>query len=324
MADGIQVPGSELLEVGLGEVQAAQARITGIAWRTPTLPMSRNDDEVQVKLECLQRTGSFKIRGAWNRMTQTSGEERKAGFVTVSAGNHGQAVAWAARRLGAPCTVWVPEDAVERKVEAMQALGATIKRLPHDQIMQTMVTQGFPRVENQTYIHPFGHPDTIAGQGTVALEILEDTPDVKTILVPVGGGGLSAGIATAVKAKAPQVTVLGVQSAGAPALPKSLEHDRPEITGKPDTIADGVATDRVFPYMWPILRERLDGALVATDDQIKQAMRHMAHEMHVIAEGAGAVALAVALAHRDQLEAPIVAVSSGGNVDPALLRELLA
>lgn len=314
----------ELEGVGLEAIREAAEAIDGVAWRTPLLPASRHEEGLLLKLEALQRTGAFKLRGAWNRMHRTTEAEREAGFVTISAGNHGQAVAWAAQHLQAPCTVWVPEDAVPDKVEKMRALGAKIRRLPHEEIMEAMETRSFERAGEATYIHPFGDPHVVAGQGTVGLEIVEALPEVGTVLVPVGGGGLASGIATAVDALAPEAAVYGVQSTTSPALAESFETGRAEITGPPDTFADGMATDRVFAYMWPLLRDRLEGALTVTDDELEAAIRHLATETHVVAEGAGAAALAAAWAHRDALDEPIVAVVSGGNLQPDQLAEILA
>lgn len=311
--------------VGLKDIEDAARRIEGIAWRTPTLPASRDDDgKLYLKLETLQRTGSFKLRGAWNRMSRATEEERRRGFVTLSAGNHGQAVAWSARRLGAPCTVWVPDGAVQRKVDAMKAMGATVRSLPHEEIMDAMRTTDFARADGATYVHPFGDPLVMAGAGTVGLEIARDVPSVRTVLVPVGGGGLACGIATAVKALLPGVKVYGVQAEGAAPLPRSWEEGRPVATGPPKTIADGMAATRVFEYMWPLLRSRLDGALEVSDAELALAVAHLAKEPHVVAEGAGAAALAAARRYRERLDEPIVCVVSGGNLDASLLARLIS
>ncbi|HEV8359290.1 MAG TPA: pyridoxal-phosphate dependent enzyme, partial [Candidatus Thermoplasmatota archaeon] len=253
---------SPVEQVGLKDIEDAARQIEGTAWRTPLLPAGRDEDgKLLLKMEALQRLGSFKIRGAWNRMSRTSQEERAQGFVTVSAGNHGQAVAWCARRLGAPCTVWVPEGAVQRKVESMRAMGADVRALPHEQIMDAMRTTEFPHDPGKTYIHPFGDPRVFAGAGTVGLEVAQALPGVRTVLIPVGGGGLSGGSATAIKALCPTARVYGVQAEGADPLPRSFETGQAEASGPPRTFADGMAATRVFDYMWPVLRERLDGAM---------------------------------------------------------------
>lgn len=316
--------GDALLRVGLRDVEDAARRIEGIAWRTPLVPAGRDEDALLLKLEALQRLGSFKIRGAWNRMGRAGPDERAKGFVTVSAGNHGQAVAWCARRLGAPCTVFVPEGAVARKVESMRAMGAVVRSLPHAAIMESMRTLEFPHAEGMAYVHPFGDPRIVAGAGTVGLEVAQGLGRVGCVLVPVGGGGLVSGVAIAVKALHPRAKVYGVQAEGAPALPRSWEAGEPVDVGAPRTFADGVAATRVFPYMWPVLRERLDGAIAVSDAEIQRAVVHLAKECHVVAEGAGGVALAAAWKHRGELPEPIVAVVSGGNIDPALLARFLA
>ena len=314
-----------LRAVGLKDIEDAARVVRGIAWRTPLLPAGRDEDaHLLLKMEALQRLGSFKIRGAWNRMSRTTEAERKRGFVTVSAGNHGQAVAWSARKLGAPCTVYVPDKAVQRKVDSMRAMGAEVKHLPHQVIMDAMNTQEFPTDPSKTYIHPFGHAHTIAGAGTVGLEIAHDAPDLKTVLVPVGGGGLSSGVATAIKALHPRAKVYGVQAQGADPLPRSFESGQAEDSGPPQTFADGMAATRVFGYMWPVLRERLDGAMRVSEAELQKAVVHLAKECHVVAEGAGAAGLAAAWKFRGELEEPVVAVVSGGNLDPALLARFLA
>jgi threonine dehydratase len=331
----------DLRHVTLKDIEEAARQIEGVAWRTPLVPASRDSDQsadwssplagargddgkLYLKVEALQRTGSFKMRGAWNRMSRASSEERARGFVTVSAGNHGQAVAWCARKLGAPCTVWVPDGAVARKVESMRAMGAVVKHKPHEEIMDAMMTAELPFAEGASFIHPFGDPLVMAGAGTVGLEIARDRSDIKTVLVPVGGGGLVSGVSTAVKALLPGVKVFGVQAAGADPLPQSFEQGKPVDSGPPKTFADGIGATRVFGYMWPTLRERLDGAFRVTDDELQKAVVHLAKESHVVAEGAGAAALAAAWRYHDRLEGPIACVVSGGNVDPALLAKLLS
>lgn len=291
--------------------------------RTPLVPASHFEDEgIYLKLECLQPTGSFKVRGAWNRVSTSTDEERKKGFVTVSAGNHGQALAWAAKKVGARCTVYVPDDAVERKVESIRSMGATIVRRPHQEIMESMSDDRMEKL-GMTFVHPFADPKVVAGQGTIGLEILEDNPVVRTVVVPVGGGGLVNGIALAVKAKRPEVIFYGVQAEGAAPLPKSLQSGVAEDVGEPKTIADGIGATRVYDYMLPLFKKNLEGAFTVNDEELKLTMSRLAKESHVIAEPAGAAALAGAMKYRKELEEPIVCVVSGGNVDPKLLREVI-
>ncbi len=310
------------LKPTIREIEDASKRIDGIAWRTPLLPASRHDTGVLLKLECLQRNGSFKIRGAWNRMSRTKDEERARGFVTVSAGNHGQAVAWCARHLNSKCTVWVPDDAVERKVKAMEAMGAIIKRMPEVEIMNSMTDDRWEKAK-EIYIHPFGDRYVIAGQGTVGLEVLQDFPEVKTVIVPIGGGGLISGIGTAIKSKKPNVKIYGVQAELAAPILASFKSGKPERIETGKTFADGIAADRVFDYMWPVMREVIDGAFAVSEDEMRAAIRHLANETHVVAEGAGSAALAAAWKYSNQLEKPIVCIVSGGNTDDAVLSNII-
>jgi threonine dehydratase len=310
--------------VTLAQVEEAAARIRGAVYRTPLLPSSRFDaGSVLLKLECLQPTGSFKVRGAWNRMSRSTAEERGKGFVTISAGNHGQAVAWSAKRLGAPCTVYVPTDAVQRKVDSMESMGARIVRRPHSEIMEAMTDDRMAKL-GMTFVHPFGDPLVVAGQGTIGLEVLEDAPRVKSIVVPIGGGGLAAGIAQAVRAKSPGVKVYGVQAEGAAPVPKALATGRAEDVGDPRTIADGIGATKAYEYMLPLLREHLEGVYTVSDDEIRGAMKALVLESHVAPEPAGAASLACARKHADDMPSPTACVVSGGNSDPALLASLLS
>jgi threonine dehydratase len=309
--------------VSIGDIEDAKNRIRGTAYRTPIVPASRFDDgKIYLKLECLQRTGSFKIRGAWNRMSRSTPEELRRGFVTISAGNHGQAVAWCAKKLGSSCTVFVPEDAVQRKVESIQSMGATIVRKPHEEIMESMVDDRMEKL-GWVFIHPFGDPAVVAGQATIGLEILEDLPEVRTVVVPVGGGGLINGVARALRVKKHEVKIFGIQAEGAAPLPLSLSSGMPARVGQPKTIADGIAATFVFDYMFPLFKENQIEALTVTDDEIKGAIKFIMKESHAIAEPAGASSLAAAIRYRSRMEEPILCVVSGGNADQQLLSKLL-
>ncbi len=323
--------------VHLKDIEEARKRVTDVAFRTPLLPASSHFDDAKLylKLECLQRTGSFKVRGAWNKMSRVSQEDLAKGFVTVSAGNHGQAVAWCARKLGSPCTVYVPLNAVKRKIESMESMGAKIVRKSHEEIMESMTDDRMEEL-GMVFVHPFGDPYVVAGQGTIGLEILEDLPNVRSVIVPVGGGGLVNGIATALRAKEREVEsgggernhnklkIFGVQAEGAAPLLKSFESGRAERIGDPHTIADGIAATYVFDYMFPLFKENEIQPLVVSDREIEQAMRHIMKECHAIAEPAGASSLAAAWRYRSQLEEPIVCVVSGGNADFSLLSRLIS
>jgi len=311
----------EPIHVAFRDVEAAVPVVREVAVRTPTIRFG-GGDEPHLKLENLQRLGVFKIRGTWNRVSRLSEEDRRRGLTTISSGNHGLSLAWAAKRLGVPCVVRVPEGAVARKVEAIRALGAEVEPMPRAMLVLFHEEERW-REWPQTFIHPVAHAHTIAGAGTIGLEIMEDVPDVRTILVPVGGGGLACGVAIGAKGRNPEVKVFGVQAEGAAALPEALRTGKPHRVENPQTIADGIRVAVVLPNMLPLFRRHLDGCLVVSDDEIRGAMRRLAVESKVVAEPAGAAAFAAWLRYRDELPAPVAAVVSGGNVDPGLLAEVV-
>jgi threonine dehydratase len=309
--------------VDLADVEAALGVVHEVALRTPTRAFpGLETDEVFLKLENLQRLGAFKIRGAWNRMSRLSAEERRRGVATISSGNHGLAVAWSARRLGLPCVVHIPQGAAGPKVEAIRAQGAELKEMPRGELVRTH-TDELWRSWPQTFIHPFAHPQIIAGQGTIGWELAEDLPGVRTVLVPVGGGGLSSGIAIAVKARIPGVKVFGVQAAGAATLPTVFQTKTAFRVEDPQTIADGIRIGIILPAMAELLLRNLDGCLVVSDAEIEEAMRRLALEAKIVAEPAGAAAFAAWIGHRHELEPPVAVIVSGGNVDPAFLARTL-
>jgi threonine dehydratase len=311
----------EHIDVTLRDVESALPVIREVAWSTPTVRFPGADDPVWLKLENLQRLGAFKIRGVWNRIAQLTTADRERGVSTISSGNHGLAVAWAAHRLGLPCTVRVPEGAVGRKVEAIRAQGADVTPIARPELVDAHENETW-RSWPTAFIHPFAHPATIAGQGTIGLEIVHDVPEVRTVLVPVGGGGLVTGIATAVKGLVPQAHVYGVQAEGASPLPVALRTHQSHRIDRPKTIADGIGIGIILPSMAEILGRVLDGALVVTDTEIRSAMRRLALESKIVAEPAGAAAFAAWIRYLDSLTPPVVALVSGGNVDPGLLAEV--
>ncbi len=304
------------------DVEAALPRVREVARRTPTLPFP-GEEALFLKCENLQRLGAFKIRGAWNRMSQLPAPERRAGVATISSGNHGLAVSWCAKRLGIPCVVHVPQGAAGPKVEAIRALGADLREMPRDELVRAHVEETW-RAWPGTFIHPFAHPHVVAGQGTIGWELAEDLPQARTILVPVGGGGLSSGIAIAVKARLPDAQVFGVQAEGAASLPNVFRTRKTNRVDDPRTIADGIRIGIILPAMADLLLRHLDGCLVVSDDDIRGAMRRLALEAKVVAEPAGAAAFAAWTRYREQLEPPVAVVVSGGNVDPALLAQVLS
>lgn len=309
--------------MGVEDVEAALDIVREVASHTPTVKFpGATEGDLYLKLENLQRLAAFKIRGAWNRISRLSAEERRRGVATISSGNHGLAVAWSAKRLRLPCRVYVPQGATGPKVEAIRAQGAELREMGREDLVRAH-TEELWKSWPQTFVHPFAHPHVIAGQGTVGWEIAEDLPDVRTVLVPVGGGGLSSGIAIALKSLIPKAKVFGVQAEGAASLPTVFRTKEPYRVENPQTIADGIRIGIVLPSMADLLLRHLDGCFVVSDDDIRGAMRRLALEAKVVAEPAGAAAFAAWSRYREELEPPVVAVVSGGNVDPALMAEIL-
>jgi threonine dehydratase len=310
------------IEVTIRDIEEALPVVQKVARRTPTIPLEGPEGEVWLKLENLQRLGVFKIRGAWNRISRLTQEERQRGVTTLSSGNHGRAVAWSARRLGLRCVVRVPEGAAPQKLAAIRAEGAEVVPVPRAELIRIHEEERW-RSWPETYLPPFAHLAMIAGNGTAGLEIAEDVLKARTVLVPVGGGGLAAGIAIAVKARLPTAKVFGVQAEGAASLPTALKTGRGFHLERPRTIADGIGVGLMLPSMVDLLKRHLDGCLLVSDAEIRAAMRRLALEAKVIAEPAGAASFAAWAHHQESLEPPVVAVVSGGNVDPALLAEVV-
>lgn len=301
--------------VTLDEIRAARERIRGVITRTPLIRLLHGMDgvpEIWLKLENLQPINAFKIRGAANAVAMLGPEERNKGVWTISAGNAGQGVAYAAREAGVPCTVVVIETAAETKIERMRALGANLVKAPFDACWRAMDERAFPGVEG-TFVHPFDDHDFVAGNATVALEILEDLPNVKTVIAAIGGGGLVAGIGSAVRALAPHVRVLGAEPETAAPGAASFASKSPQVFEKWEaSFVDGAGGKSIFPRMWERLKDTVDGSTVVTLDEVRSAMKLIASKSRVISEGAGALSVAAALKEKD---GPVVAVISGGNVD---------
>ncbi|HVR44221.1 MAG TPA: pyridoxal-phosphate dependent enzyme [Thermoanaerobaculia bacterium] len=310
--------------VTLDEIRAAGERIAGTIVRTPLVRWNLGDEapEIWLKLETLQPINAFKLRGAANAVALLPPGERSRGVWTISAGNAGQGVAFAARAAGVPCTVVAIETAAETKVERMRALGARIVKAPFDACWEAMERRTFPGVEG-TFVHPFDDHDFIAGNATIGLEILDDLAQVRTVIAAIGGGGLIAGIGSAMRALAPRVRVLGAEPETAAPGAKSFEAGEPRVfEGWTASFVDGAGGKSIFPPMWERLRETVDGSVVVTLDEVRDAMRLIADKVRVIAEGAGA--LGPAAARREAAgSGPIVAVVSGGNVDLARFCELI-
>jgi threonine dehydratase len=309
--------------IAIEEIRAARERLAGRVLRTPLVPLDLPDQPaaIYLKLENLQPIGSFKLRGALNAVLQTDPDDLRAGVVTASAGNMGQGVAWAARELGLPCTVVVPDHAPETKLAAIERLGGRTLKVPYERWWQAISESSFPEVEG-AFIHPVQDERVMAGNGTIGLEILDDLPEPDRVLVPFGGGGLSVGIASAVKAVRPSTRVYAVEPATGAPLTAAFETGEPRPVEYQVSFVDGSGAPAVLPAMWPRAREALDGAFSVSLDGTAAAVRLLAERARVVAEGAGALALAAALANG--WDETIVCVVSGGNIDASKLTKILA
>ena len=301
--------------IPLERIRAAAERARPHVLRSPLLPI----EGASLKAECLQPTGSFKVRGFFAAALALPADRLRKGVITVSAGNAAQACAYAAHTLGVPCRVFMFDTAPRPKVEGVKRWGATPIFMPRDELLAWMAAEEW-RKEPETFLHPFADPEVIAGHGGIGLELLEEVPDLARVVVPVGGGGLISGIASALKGSRPEIEVLGVQSDGYAMWPRVFEAGGP-VTVKPETIADGT-TGPFDARMFELLKECVDRWLVVAEPRLKAAIPELAATAKVVAEGAGALAYAAL----EQLPPgpPTVAVVSGGNIDPALLASLLS
>ena len=299
----------------LADIEAARARLTGIARVTPVYTSEtlarRAGRTVYLKAENLQRTGAFKIRGAVNRIATLSEGERAAGVVAASAGNHGQAVAWAAREVGVPATVFMPQDSPMTKVEATRTYGARVELggAMFDEALAA--AEAYMEETGATFVHPFEDELVIAGQGTVGLELVEQTPDATTVVLPIGGGGLASGVAIALRALRPDVRLVGVQAAACSPLAGGQERGF--------TIAEGIWVKKPGDLTSAIIREHVDEVVTVSDDEISAAILLLLERCKLVVEGAGAAGLAAVLAGRAGADDPVAVVLSGGNIDPSLL-----
>ncbi len=309
----------------MSEIRDARVRIAGTIVRTPLvrLELGPGFPDVRLKLENLQPINAYKLRGAANAVALLSDAERRRGVWTISAGNAGQGVAYAARAAGVPCTVVAIETAPAAKLERMRALGAKLVLVPYGVAWQALDDRSYPGVSG-TFIHPFDDQNFITGHATMGLEILEDAPDTVAIIAAIGGGGLITGVASAVKALRPEIKVWGAEpETAAPAALSFAKGSAQVFSDWKATFVDGAGGKSVFPRMWQRMRPVVEGSIVVSLDETKRAMRLMAEKARVIAEGAGALALAAALTGKAG-SGPIVAVVSGGNIDLAKFSELIA
>lgn len=307
----------------LSQIEDARQLIAGTALRTPLVRLNTREApaEIHLKLENLQPIGSFKIRGATNAMAHLSPETLSRGVLTASAGNMAQGVAWRARELGIPCTVVAPNTAPDTKVKAVERLGGRVIKAPFEDWWRAFETRSFPGVE-ATFIHAFDDLNVMAGNGTIALEIMEDLPEVDAVVVPWGGGGLTCGIAAAMRALNPKCKIYAAEVATAAPLVVSLAAGTPQTVDYQPSFVDGIGSKVVFPQMLKRAQQLIDGSLVAELDEVKSALRIMAERNRVIAEGAGACALACALAGKAGA-GKVVCIVSGGNIDFSKLCEIL-
>jgi threonine dehydratase len=312
------------LVITLSAIREARQVIAPPAIRTPLVRFNVESApaEIYLKLENLQPIGAFKIRGAANAMARLSSEKLEHGVVTASAGNMAQGVAWCARSLGIPCTVIAPETAPETKIQAIERLGGRVIKVSFAEWWRAFEERAFPGVSG-TFIHSFDDADVMAGNGTIAFEVLEDLPDVDGIVIPWGGGGLTCGIASALRELRPQCRIFAAEVETAAPLAASLAAGTPtEVEYQPSWV-DGIGAKAVFPQMFERARQLIDGSIVADLESVAEALRLLITHNHVVAEGAGACPVACALSGKAG-GGKIVCVVSGGNIDPAKLARVLA
>ena len=306
--------------IELAEIEAARERIAGAAVRTPLLRLHvEAPAEIYLKLENLQPVNSFKIRGATNAVMLAPEEARRTGLVTASAGNMAQGVAWTARELGVPATIAVPEHAPQAKLAAIERLGGRVLKLPYDDWWNVIVTSQVDGVEG-LFVHPVQDPGVMAGNGTIGLEILDDLPAPDAVVIPYGGGGLTVGIASAVKALRPDTKIFTAEPATAAALAAAFAAGQPTDVDYQPSFVDGSGSRRVLDTMWPLVRPLVDGALSIPVAEVAAAVRLLAERARVIAEGAGALALAASLSGRAG-SGKVVCIVSGGNINLSTLAE---
>ncbi len=315
---------ADSLDVSLADIEDARRHIAASALRTPLLRLHGIDGpaEIYLKLENLQPIGSFKIRGAANAMAHIPAAQLSRGVLTASAGNMAQGVAWRARELGIPCTVIAPETAPQVKLQAIERLGARLIKVSFDRWWQTFQERTYPGVD-ATFIHAFDDPHVMAGNGTIGLEIVEDLPDVDAVVIPWGGGGLTCGIATALRARKPSCHIYAAEVATAAPLAASLARGEVAVVDYQPSFVDGIGSKTVFPQMLQRARQLIDGSLVASLAEVASAMRLLAERNRVLAEGAGACPVACALAGKAG-SGKIACVVSGGNIDLKKLCLLLS
>ncbi|HEV8700912.1 MAG TPA: pyridoxal-phosphate dependent enzyme [Candidatus Polarisedimenticolia bacterium] len=314
----------EVRPIALDEIRQARERIARTIVRTPLLrlELGPGQPDIRLKLENLQPINAYKLRGAANAVAMLPESERRKGVWTISAGNAGQGVAYAARQAGVPCTVVAIETAPAAKIERMRALGARLVLVPYEVAWQALDERAYPGVEG-TFVHPFDDHDFIAGHATMGLEILEDAPDTAAVIAAIGGGGLITGVASAVKALKPEVRIWGAEPETAAPAAASFAAGSPQVfKAWEPSFVDGAGGKSMFPRMWRRMSSLVDGSIVVSLDATRRAMRLLAEKTRVISEGAGALPLAAALTGKAG-QGPIVAIVSGGNIDLGKFAELI-
>jgi threonine dehydratase len=309
--------------IPLAEIEAARQRLDGLALRTPLIRYNVDTGPVEIylKMENLQPIGAFKIRGAGNAMAIAGEEALKHGVWTASAGNMAQGVAWNAARLGVRCSVVVPDHAPDAKLDALTRLGAEIVKVPFEEWWEIIVTHSHAG-QSGVFVHPVSDPAVMAGNGTIGLEVVEDLPDLDAVVVPYGGGGLSSGIASALRHLRPEVPVYAAEVKTSAALHAAFAAGQPTEIDYTPSFVDGIGSSRVLDEMWPLVSELLSGSLVASLEEVENAVRLLATRNRVIAEGAGAAGVANAAEGRAG-DGKVVCIVSGGNIDASKLANIL-
>lgn len=314
------------ITVSIDDIEKARGRIAGSVLRTPLVRLNYDEApcEVYLKLECLQPTGSFKVRGAGNAVSLIPHEQRARGVYTCSAGNMAQALAWHARREGIPCTAIVPDNAPETKIAAIERYGAKIIKLSWDGVWEVATNHYYQPLSESTFVHPFADPAMIAGNGTAGLEILEDLHDVDAVIVPFGGGGLFTGIATAIKAKKKDTRMFASEVETSPPLSAAIEKGQPTDVNRLPSFVDGIGAKNVLPEMWSIAKPLVDGSIVVSLSDTARSIRLLIERNRVVAEGASGTSVAAALSGGVKGAKKVVSVVSGGNIDTTKIVKILS
>ena len=311
-------------QIPLEDIYAARTRIAGKSIRTPLVRLNIDDAEAEIflKLEVLQPINSFKLRGASNAIAVASSEQLESGVYTASAGNAAQGVAWNARLMGLACSIVVPEHAPEAKLDAIKRMGAEIIKVPYDEWWQVRIDHGYTPLASSLYVDPASDPAVMAGNGTIGLEILEDLPDVDAVVIPWGSGGLSCGIASAIRAIKPDTMLYACEVTTAAPVAASFAAGKPQEVDYIPSFVDGIGAKGILEEMWPLASKLLDGSLVMELEEAADAIRLLVERARVVAEGAGATPVAAALAGKAGA-GKVVCIVSGGNIDTDILVTIL-